>query len=281
MSGTGAFEGLEGIFSPGEDESYEPGKAGGYRRELTDWIAEDWLGRRFLGFGNEGMDRKVLVQLYESLIGPIEDLDHDQFLDAVVASVWSHTPEESSMRAAMALYLLDPLLQALYNLGRNGFTLLLPPSLEEPRGYHLATGLKGKKGRPLEVTVRTPLVQMLGCGAEYCKITLHGDSKHPGSGGAQHSEFICNGEVEEVGWYPAEHCTYYVRSAASINAGGVRVKQCTFYVSEHVSDGDVERLRQGTFFFSGEKKGFLFRSFMRNNRLFEPDGSGDWQEVLP
>jgi len=265
------LDGLEGLELSDESETYEAGLE--YEHQgLAGRIVDDWVERRFKEIGYDGIGKHVLIPLYESLLEPIENFAHRPFLDAVVTSLWMREPEGSFLRIAMAKHLIDPLIQALYNLGHNDFDLTLPPYLDKPLGYSLGT-LKGTRGRPLELTVRTPFIQQLGCGAQYCKITLHGNAEYPGSGFARYSEFICEDAVEGVGKYPVEYCTFRVPTSDCISHVG-DAKHSQFYVSERVSMNEWLRFKQGSLF----KDSDTFCDSYRN-RLFEPDGKEGWREV--
>lgn len=189
-----------------------------------------------------------------------EDFDPRQFLDAVVA-------EASTARGLSSSSYLDdfltPVVQALYNLGYNSFELDLSFCDTGNSAVTLATGLRGKPGKLLEVTYKGISPYEVSNCNEFCKVTLDGAAESVGSGSGW-SEFTVTGRVPlhtlgDAGSY----CVFRLAEPDPCE-----LMFCDYI--DPVTEDDYEPVLSYL-----ENEGF----FTRGNELYFPDGQGRWKEV--
>lgn len=189
-----------------------------------------------------------------------EDFDPRQFLDAVVA-------EASIARGLSSSSYLDdfltPVVQALYNLDYNSFELDLSFCDTGNSAVTLATGLRGKPGRLLEVKYRGISPSMVGNYNEFCKLTLDGAAGIVGTE-SEWSEFTVTKRVQlftlgEAG----SNCVFCIGEPDPCE-----LMFCDYI--DPVTEDDYEPVLSYL-----ENEGF----FERGNELYFPDGPGRWKEV--
>ncbi len=239
VSSTGLFEGLHGVVPAADGESYAEG-ALPYDPSAVSEVVDYYLGegegrlcafyyapwRHYYTSGGiiDGWAMKEMVdcrERYDVAMRGLEAMivkaqgegfDHNAFLDAALASMLSAAdPAESAPEM-----LMDSLVQALYNTGRNGFTVNLMEAgrAEGKMPAQLGWGLEGSEERPLRVTYYGN-AEILGAYARWCELDFHG-STTSAAYAAKDSVLRFHGQVEKIGGY-AERCElWYAGSANSI-----------------------------------------------------------------
>ena len=285
MSGA-AFEGLEGILPAGEREQYEPGLPGVVGRGWIEPLIDAYLRGEFsmdYDYRREDAVKDIRAELEG--VAHHGEFDANRFLDTLLLRT-SLTMEEKSILTLATL--MNPLLQALYELGHNGFMLDMR---EMPFVNSIANGLQGTPERPLELSLigmwtsdafEWPcLVHDIGSRTEHCIITMQGDVNMIGRESIR-SEYIIDGAVYHLGIDGAQ-CTYRLTNPDSVRvrgygwkhqlrrAFGMRSKiQVLSSVRKeaHPSITAYATYLEPDFFGSG-------------NTLLVPDGAGGWKEVTP
>ncbi len=167
-----------------------------------------WIGPSPLEGFNERSGE--MASLLEKIVKH-EDFDADSLLRAVVETVAEYT---DARQLPHFNYLFDPLLQALYTLGFNDFTVDLTPIEWEQRvlGYQL----RGTEERPLSIIGLSHLYNA-GSRARHCRFTHYG---YVGISGhdADYSEFLHHVSPQYAG-IDASCCTFFLPSASPIFIG--------------------------------------------------------------
>ena len=238
MSGA-AFEGLQDILPAADGESYAVGEMP-YDPGLIGEVVEFYLGEgkeKLRGFyysplrgagsgfidGWIWKDRNRRRDDYDeaqrgltALIGRAqgEGFDHTTFLnDVLIRMLSSADPAESSPEI-----LMDSLVQALYNTGRNGFTVDFREA-ERAKGKmpaQLGWGLKGDRERPLKATYHGN-AGILGAYADWCEMDFHG-STMSAAYAAKDSAQRFHGKVEKIGGYAERSDLWYRGSLSAITS---------------------------------------------------------------
>ena len=195
-----------------------------------------------------------------------EDFDPRQFLDAVVAEA-SIGPGLSSFSYLDKF--LSPVVQALYTLEYNSFELDLSLCEAGDRTLNLATALKGKPGRLLEMKYTGISTFRFGNSNEFCKLTLEGAAESVGSE-SEWSEFIV---TKRVPLYPlgfaGSNCTFRLAEIDYCD-------QMFLDYLDHITDEEYgDALAHGPVLVYIKNKGF----FERGNKLYVPDSQDEWKEV--
>ncbi len=190
MSGA-AFEGLAG--SAGDAESYIPGEP-----SLEERLARETVESFF------GEQTAVCSTLRSAAADP--EFDHNAFLEAYILALGLWRPAESAERVEK---FLSPMVQALYDAGRNSFRICLDGLVP----FMVATGLHGTPERRLELSY-TGSAFSFGTKSQFCILSLHGDAEDAG-GGSDYCEFDLADSRAKVG-YASTGCDYRIRSPDQI-----------------------------------------------------------------
>lgn len=289
MSGA-AFEGLPRMEQG--SESYEG--AGGFDSSLVTDVVQPYLDgtleRRLRKDSSRA--RQAYTAELASLIDRRTDAERfsaDGFLAQVVTRL-TLAAEREAASGAMGLYypnaLLDHLVQALYDLGYNGFHLDLQGLHEQvPTPMVIANGLYGTEERPLEMDYHGD-AHSVGCQASRCLIHAYGKGRFIGSE-AQTSTFILHDRMEIIGW-GAKDCTFVVPGARMLfDAWTDR-----FYHRDMGQEGNESMIPQGCSFYVdefpasdliGALQGAWVAGpaplFLHGNRLFVRPTEAEWKEV--
>ena len=216
-----------------------------------------------------------------------EEFDPDEFLDGVITSLG--LCDDISKRNSV--YLLTPLVQALYNLDYNDFTLdiaaLHGTELKGSMGLHL----EGTPSRALRITYQGK-VHAVGYRTKYCDISIEGPLAKGAGFEAEHSEFTIHHldastftslpflgtssrscifhipPLEDLSWMRGSSHIPYIMPWHAVPYDG------RYYFSGPLSDEDLRFLKEKGFF---KPEGIL----RKRNHVYVPDGEGDWNEVKP
>ena len=169
------------------------------------------------------------------------------------------------------------MVQSLYDLGHNGF--LVDVSTLENSPKRVAIYLRGKRRNPLRARYITPSIELFGWDNRYCELELWGDTEN-GGGLSRVSTFNFHGAVERAG-SQSMSCEYHVRSATSLSRYAIG---SDFYIEE----APLER-SEGQFSLHASEplesvdEGFFGRKLplLKKNRVYLPQGVGNWREVTP
>lgn len=203
------------------------------------------------------------VELLSSVIGAVPgalpaETGHNGFIEAVVCRM-------AGERHAGTV--LDPLVQALYDLGCNGFLIDLTPL-----GGHLdeiGYCLSGKPGMERLTAAYTGDVRGFGKLNFLCTLRLRGGAEHGGRD-ALSSEYWFDGPVRNAGRW-SESCVFYLQDLLGIPPLAGNPLDCTYYVGRRSSSLEREEMAA---LLAAEAPHFLSR-----NRLFVLGGSGGYEEV--
>ncbi len=203
------------------------------------------------------------VELISGVAGPVlaahpEGFRHSELLEAVVGRMAGERH---------AGIVLDPLVQALYDLGSNGFLIDLTP-LAGPLG-DFGYCLSGKPGRePLTAAYRGN-VHGFGKLNFLSSLELEGDAEHGGRD-ALRSEYRFHGSVRNAGRW-SESCIFHLRHLEGIPPLEGNPLHCSYYVSRRSCEQSADEMRA---LLCAEAPHFLGR-----NRLFVMGGAGEYREV--
>lgn len=255
---SGRLDGLKGTVRQGQPESYEPGRPHEFQAVIDSLVREHedgTLQRLFHGdntweLGLERAARHITPAL-SSLAGRSDAIG--SFLDCLFARVCG---SGESLE-----YLFDPVVQALYTLGHNCFTLDL--SYLDMDGLHIASCLRSvlPEDDPLALTVKAEGIGYFGWQAHCCDLMLIGDCSELGPY-ALSSVIRLEGKVGGIIGWRAEDTDFYVPSLGEAMVCH-KATGCKVYTLD-LGEGNIH-----------------FRSSRDGNRLFMPDGKGGWEEVEP
>lgn len=116
-----------------------------------------------------------------------EDFDHDSFLDEVLLLTRLNPKNPPGTYYQDLDGFISPLVQALYDLGRNNFVLDM--SCQELDTTNIASYLHGTRGNPLTLTYSGKICRDFGFGAEHCNLSITGFANWVGMF-AQHSTLV-------------------------------------------------------------------------------------------
>ncbi len=260
-----AFEGLP-PHQAGE-ESYEPG-ACGFDRTLVEWLISLYDDEMLLIMDSNRMQSlfREYADLFTRELGEVagSGFNANLFLDAVVRGIGEHL-EESGCESRLTYlgHLLDPLVQALYDLGHNDFTIDCDalPCYPDSLGYYLG----GEESRRLRAAYRAD-PGYFGHKTAHCDLTLVGNAFRLGTF-SKWSGFSIEGEAHQVAHY-SSHCSYRLRAFQCLSVTSEMPSDCEFRISQKMTPGRMRRLKGDNFFRQG-------------NTILVPDGSGGWTEVRP
>ncbi len=286
------FEGLP-TGTADESGSYEPGRSG-----IERTVAQEMVG--FYIEGSEGCFSSSGHPTNYSLIPGSEDFkrcaaavvgliagrdcDPQALIDATLFSALEHLTTPYQWRHIYSL--LDPLVQALYDLGGNGFVVDARDFPEQT--YELGHLLAGTPERPLECCyllgdlsndyflVSHPAV---ASGVRDCRFEFLGNfSGKPVIAGhrATSSEITFRGNVLALGLY-AEDSVFHLFSSGGMDQNSMN---CAYYI--HLADDALVARRMADRLSLGVNMAWnqLFGFSRRKNRLFVPDGKGAWKRVM-
>ena len=209
------FEGLPSESNP-DMSSYEPG-SGIPSSELAEAVVAPYadktlyniafINRSTYLIGAEERNKKLGDKL-PNLIEPYldEKFNAHLFLDDVVHALANRTHDH------FQYLLLDPLVQLLYKMGHNNFSVNL--ALFPIMPVNLASCLRGTPKRPLHVRYTGSVSRQIGPYSRYCEITLEGDvidtqfNTASIGFGAVMSRFTLHGETDHAGGR-SRGCVYH------------------------------------------------------------------------
>ena len=289
MSGA-AFEGLGGLPHEGRgNEAYTPGDCGYDRGILAGTLAH---------FASQERDRWLLRTtardsfkdtLRERLLAS-SGFDGQAFLDEVVRRYDAAVDFEGCSFGSDDLgMLLNPVLQVLYDLGKNCLSL----DLGERENYpgEMPCGLSGREEAPLVLTYTSPCHDQfrsfaigmrvphgsMADGVRHCSLRLEGWTYYLGTS-SEDSVFHFDGHAEKMGHY-SKRCAYYLHGVGKASVS--LLPQRTWETSREEDGfsllfsrrrGDSERILNTT----------LWQQFWQEgNRILIPDGAVSWKEVTP
>ncbi len=267
MSGA-AFEGLEHAAGSSQGEDYRASERGfeqPFVRSLIDKVEAMSWDEVDESFTEPGFMRSTAA-LYADLSElPAEALDCQAILDTAVWMAGELLSLESGKLERLPSILLDPLVQALYLLGKNSFRIDTTTLRWNP--YVAAGRLAGTRDRPLELAyiVKSDAVRF-GTGAKHCRLTLSGISGPYDEYEAKRQDMGKRHLTYQVG-DDAVSTEFFVPFAEFIASDA---RECRFHV--YHEDSRVSLLT-GLF----RREGF----FERRNSLLVPDGRGRWTGVVP
>lgn len=244
MSGA-AFEGIE---AEPASESYTGGEAGAHQdlvRRLVGWATD--TRTPYLGLDAEALHIRELLERHQVS-------DANAFLDEAVLQLAASAPAEETFSASH--HLLDPLVQALYDMGHD--RLVLDLTLLEKRPLMIADFLHGTAERKLDLTIIGDLYCM-GQQAHNCSIVCQGAVSGIAGSHAVTCDFLFSGSVSAAG-PNAYGCTFDLPSWNAIpppfefTSSSQRDRrwtfptECTYYVHGEVSEPAIEYYRRRGFF---------------------------------
>ena len=263
---TGAFEGLEAVLPPQEDEGYEPGGAPSLDLKAVDalvglYLGEGWAGtfaggwcRRFAELSDDVIARKLLELMPSARE---KGFDANEFLSLFIQR-WAPAVDPSEL--GWEFYLTD-IVQALHKAGHNDFVIDGEPL---PAPMDLG-GLTGDPERKLHVTYRAvcsrglPSIEhMHNCIAE-----VEGECGDGGKSSTA-SVFVFTDVVRDVG-QNASGCIFHLHAFAALSR---YASDCSFYCWDDVPD-------------DRELEGLYRAGFFKTNRLFACHEDGTHERIMP
>ena len=233
----------------GFDEELFPEIMGLYRRQSDLWRE----ARPLRDLGVEEAERMLADHISDGL-------NIHGFLDVVIQYLHRELEPEAQKEAWLVL---DPVVQALYNIGYNDFFLDL--SCFDAPLRSCGHKLEGKESRPL-VARYLGDVSHFGCWTRYCHLGFRGRIMYYLGHSSSHSAFAFTGEADNAG-YGAQECEYLLDTEESMPINPHRNENCTFTLTTPPLRLELNRF---------QNLGF----FERGNTLLIPDGEG-WKEVTP
>ncbi len=281
------LDGLQGIVRPEDMEHY--------RSDSPDIVGMDCIGRLVDAclrekFSYDDRREDAVTDIRSELEGVAhhEEFDANRFLDMLLLRL-SQSAERKLLYSLH--FLVNPLLQALYGLGHNGFLLDLRdmPAFTNSIGDYLC----GTPERPLELNLRymwasdtteLPYSVHNTCSRmEHCVATVRGDVNRVGTG-SMRSEYILDGSVHGIG-REGTQCTYRLTNPESAVLGYYPTRNLLRRLLGKRSDSNfqmVSTVREGTHPSVTAYATYMQQDFYdRGNTLLIPDGEGSWKEVKP
>ncbi len=214
--------------------------------------------------------------LTEELRLDTEALEPNAFLDAILPALTRYGFLDSQ-GMHLGEMLLDPLIQALYNVGYNDF--IIDTSGSGLSRTDIGNGLTGRRGNPLNMRF-IGRVRHFGAYVSDCSLELHGTSFGSDSvaTGAYRSDFKFKENISAFG-NSARKCTFtfnslrnYLSQIQQLRWGIDAPNNSKVYVHEVLAEAEIDLLNSAHF--------FTYNSRHRN-QLYVPDDSGGWEEVTP
>ncbi len=248
MSGA-AFEGL----GPGEPDT--AAYSGGEERAHLDLVRElvSWTSSKrtpYLGLDCAALSIRQLLEKHHVS-------DANSFLDGMVSELAECEPALETF--SHSHYLLDPLVQALYDMGHDHLVLDATPLQKAP--FMLADFLHGTAERKLTLTIMGDLT-CVGQQALNCAITCTGTISGVAASHAVTSDFVFGKSVSSAG-PNAYSCTFhipswnaipsafYYTSSGSADRRWTFPTECVYHVHGEVSEPALEYYRRQGFFLAG------------------------------
>ena len=260
---------LAGLIARGEViPAYDPGEVNDYLPLVEAVLAEHFLDTRaFVPFRYYGVDVnnkqgqfKGYVRRYKAFLEPEidEEFQHQVFLDTLLRRMGDMDEPE---RPKPLDTLLTPLVQTLYDLGRNGFHLDATMLPRKPDC--MMTYLRGEPGSLLRVQYQG-VCSRFGDFASNVRLETSGSVRRAVGYHSKDSEFVLHGLSSSVG-DGADSSTFILTYHRAISSSA---EGCTFYITQQIPDGGwVGQIREYGFYANG-------------NTLYEPGPDAQWKEVL-
>ncbi len=252
---SGRLGGLKGAVRQEQPESYEPGRPHEFQA-IIDSLAREYedgtLQKMIIDYNWEAGLERVVRHLTPALMPLAGRPDAvDSFLDCLSMAACG---KGESLEC-----LLDPVVQALYTLGHNSFTLDL--SYHHLGGTDLASGMMSvlPDNDLLALSIKAVDVGYFGWLARFCDLTLIGDCRELGPSSVS-STIRLRGEAAGNIGLRAENTDFYVASLGTARVCPLAAG-CRVYTLD-LGEGDIPM-------------GFA----KDGNWLYLPDGKGGWQEV--
>ncbi len=256
----GKFDGLEDFITPEEREHYEPGKLP-YDSEALDNLVNKFSRLSDMDIINEYSFGNIWVERFTDVVNgfPEEDFDAQAFLDALVEGILKKTTLE---HITFSSCLLDPAVQALYDLGYNEFIIDLSRVPITPK--YMANDLIGQPGKPLKLLYKGNATEF-GINVKYCEMEIVGDC-HYGGTQANRSSITFSGDAKNIAGFAST--TDFIMEAELIYALDTPSPcfKCNFKITDAVKKEHVEEL-------------MFERFFEDNNKLYKKTKAGNWKEV--
>lgn len=270
MSGA-AFEGIE---AEPVSESYTEGEAGAHPDlvgRLVSWAMD--TRTPYLGLDSAALHIRPLLERHGVS-------DANAFLDEVVLQLAAHAPAEETFSSSH--HLLDPLVQAFYDMGHDHLVLDITPLQKPP--LMLADFLHGTPERKLTLSILGDLY-CVGQQALNCAITCTGAISGVAASHAVSSDFIFGKSVSSAG-PNAYSCTFHIPSwnaipsAFEFTSSGKTDKrwtfptECTYYVRDEVSGPALDYYRRKGFFLAKNVLHYLTPDEVWHTA--EPEEPAEW-----
>lgn len=286
MSGA-AFEGLAEAVRHEDMGRYEPGSPDIVGMNCIGRLIDAYLREEFFldyDYRREDAVRHISSELEG--VARHEGFDANRFLDMLLLRL-SQSAEDTLLHNRH--FLVNPLLQALYGLGHNGFHVDLG---EMPAFTNsIGEGLQGTPELPLELSLicmRTSdaaewpyLTNDLCSRMEHCVVTVRGDIGSVGKGSIC-SEYLLDGSVRDIG-REGTQCTYRLTNPEDAALGYYPKKNLFRRLLGKWSYYQVlSTVREGAHPSVTAYETYMLPDFYdRGNTLLIPDGAGSWKEVRP
>ncbi len=206
-----------------------------------------------------------------------EEFDHNEFLDNLISyAAETGLFADGYLGEYLNTYLLDPLVQALFNLGYNDFKMDMSIAMITDNIFCVGFGLDGKEDKRLQLSTNGAYLCELGTSSVWTEITHHGDTTSIGHDGY--------------------HSTYHVIGKVELRYIGFGASESEFYVNPdniywHGEDENLspsgreyfilDYLKKEHEFWRRKKPGSKVKMEKTNNHLYFPDDEEGWREVLP
>ncbi len=268
MSGA-AFEGLEGLRQQEAGPGYDA-PAGRVEAGLAGVIIENAFSTHYPKARN-GQDG--LTMRAESLRTALESghgtaFDPDILLDEVIAEVHRMDSLTDFEQTYWTSYLLDPLVQALYDMGHNCFLIdLAALGNQECLAIHLTGAIHdfaGNAAAPLTATYLTDSVTVFATDVRNCRLTLKGNASYAGASSSL-SDLTLLASVGTCG-IDAANCSFTLGAVEPVLKSAQNLRHCEVYVKDGVSLPDRVDLHL---------KGF----YRNSNTLYVPARDGGWRRL--
>ncbi len=272
-----AFEGIEGIVQPGQEESYEPGEAVRYADILREMFED------FQEFSKDIAQKGVnqftrypgrFGRRFGRRLRNLDDLHGQIFLDALVGFI---EREAEPWLQYYSAPLIGPAVSALYDAGFNDLSLDIRGLCTTFRPAEAGGFMRGRK-EPLRLT---------------CILADDDDSYGMEAGGwSSHADIRFRGVAKWIGRYSRDSEFTLDSLAISGTELGKGAEKCLFRLPEMADirlvsgtmDGPyTQGYRCDCFFAGSEESGCVYfdgEFFRRGNRLLVPDGDC-WKDIAP
>ena len=246
--------------------SYKQGDPG-YDPALVDEVMNWFLGIKrsdpyIVTDGNRDFFVKCVERCTDWLLPEVDgEFEHQNFLDALVRELTVRNAENFSLARMDTLF--SPLVQALYDLGHNGFSIDVFPLSQIP--YRMASYLSGTEDNPLKLSYNGR-AWSFGQYPTYCQLECFGEVYHMAGNKARDSEVVLHNPPEGMGDLALD-TKFFLHGVDDIA------------IPQRIYPPRLELvLKMG----SSEDKITVQNTFFKNrNSIYIPDGNGGWKEVPP